>query len=208
MNAPTWRKTPLRQALAGPELQAHLRSALQALPLCDHCLGRLVAQVDTGLGNEERGRIVRETLAGPPAPDLCGLCHGLFADFDPWVEKARRAAEGWGFRTLAVSSHANPRIVEAEEALWHLTGLGPQLAEPYKQAFNRALGSRLCEALGREADLRDPDLSSWPTIGSVTSRCAWSRSLPPADTGNWCAACRSAAGRSGPRAFRRSWATP
>ncbi len=147
---------PIRQTLAGTELQARLRAALDVGPLCDHCLGRLVAQIDTGLGNEERGRLAREALAAPPPPDLCSLCRGVFADLEPWVAKARHAAEGWDFQTLAVASHANPRFIEREEALWRVAG--PDLAEPYKQAFNRLLGTRLCDALGREADLKDPDI--------------------------------------------------
>jgi tRNA pseudouridine synthase 10 len=156
MNDPAQRNRPLRVALADRELQDHLRAALAAAPICDHCLGRLVAQIDTGLANEARGRTVREVLGAPPAADVCSVCRGLFADFGPWVEKARRAAEGWNFATLAVASHADPRIAEREQALWQITG--QDLAEPYKQAFNRRLGSLLCEALGKEADLRDPDL--------------------------------------------------
>jgi tRNA pseudouridine synthase 10 len=156
MSEINWRKMPLDEALARPDIQARLQAALASGPLCNHCLGRLLAQVDTGLGNEERGRRVRAALAAPAPPDQCALCRGLLTDMEPWVAKARRAVEGWEFRTLAVSSHASPRIVEREEALWQLTG--PDLAEPYKQAFNRLLGTRLCDELGREADLKDPDI--------------------------------------------------
>ena len=156
MSETSWRKTSLAEALARPDIQARLQAALDAGPLCDHCLGRLVAQVDTGLGNEERGRRARAALAALPVPDLCSLCRGLFADLDPWVAKARRAVEGWEFQTLAVASHANPRLVEREEALWRLAG--PDLAEPYKQAFNRLLGIRLCDELRREVDLKNPDI--------------------------------------------------
>jgi tRNA pseudouridine synthase 10 len=156
MSETHWRKMALAEALARPDIQARLQAALDSGPLCDHCLGRLLAQVDTGLGNEERGRRARAAMAAPPPPDLCSLCRGLLADMEPWVAKARRAVEGWEFDTLAVSSHSNPRLVEREEALWKLTG--PDLAEPYKQAFNRLLGTRLCDELGREVDLKNPDI--------------------------------------------------
>jgi tRNA pseudouridine synthase 10 len=156
MNETSWRKRSLEEALARPDVAARLRAALDSGPLCDSCLGRLVAQVDTGLGNAERGRRARAALAAPPLPELCSLCRGLFADLDHWAAKARRAAEGWEFATLAVASHANPRLVEREEALWKLAG--PDLAEPYKQEFNRLLGIRLCDELARQADLKDPDV--------------------------------------------------
>jgi tRNA pseudouridine synthase 10 len=72
------------------------------------------------------------------------------------VDKARAAADGWQFDTLAVASHIDPALAQREDALWQVAG--PDLAEPYKQEFNRLLGIRLCDELGREANLKDPDI--------------------------------------------------
>jgi len=106
--------------------------------------------------NDERGRIVRSVLGVAPPDEPCGLCGGLFGRIEEWTARAVAALEGLDFGTLAVTSHPDPAILTREEALWRATGA--DLAEPYKQAFNRLLGTRLCQRLGCEADLRNPDL--------------------------------------------------
>ncbi|MBE3069254.1 MAG: hypothetical protein IMZ66_03355, partial [Planctomycetes bacterium] len=153
-----WRKTRFPEALARPDLLARAREALAAGPLCDPCLGRLFAQVGTGLDNATRGRAVRQAVGSPPPPpppQPCGLCANLFDAVGPWTVRAARALEGWEVATIAVASHADPAIEAREAALW--ARAGGDLAEPYKQAFNRAVGIALCEAAGLEADLAHPD---------------------------------------------------
>jgi tRNA pseudouridine synthase 10 len=146
----------LGEAVARSDMRVMAEKALAAGPLCDHCLGRLFAEVDTGLSNAQRGRRVREAVGGPPAAPPCPLCDGLFGRLEDWAARAREALAGWEFATLAVASHADPQIAAREEMLW--AAAGGELAEPYKQEFNRLLGIRLCETLGCEADLRDPDI--------------------------------------------------
>ena len=80
----------------------------------------------------------------------------LFDRIEDWTARAAAALAGLEFDTLAVTSHPDPAIITHEEALWRLAGA--DLAEPYKQAFNRLLGTRLCLRLGCEADRRNPDV--------------------------------------------------
>jgi tRNA pseudouridine synthase 10 len=156
MSELAWRKQRLEEVLTRPDLAARVRAGFASGPLCDHCLGRLVAEVGSGMTNDERGRIVRSVLGVAPPAEPCGLCGGLFDRIEEWVARATAALEGWQFDTLAVISHTDPAILMREEALWRLSGA--DLAEPYKQAFNRLLGTRLCQRLGCEADLRNPDV--------------------------------------------------
>ena len=156
--------------MARLDVRDRVRGALAACPLCDHCLGRLLAAVDTGMTNDHRGRTIRDALAAPPPPETCGLCGGLFAAVGDWADRAVSALAGWQFDTLAVSSHPDPHIVEREQALWQQAG--GDLAEPYKQAFNRLLGTRLCERLGVTPDLVHPDVIAIAdhAAGAVTAR--------------------------------------
>jgi len=147
----------LGEALARPALRLRAGRALALGPLCDHCLGRLFAEVDTGLANADRGRAVREAVGAGPPDGACGLCADLFLALDAWTDRAVRALVGWEFATFAVASHPDPAVVAREERLW--AEVGGDLAEPHKQAFNRLLGIRLCQAVGRETDLRDPDVT-------------------------------------------------
>jgi tRNA pseudouridine synthase 10 len=151
-----WRQTRLDEALARADIRKRVQAALKIGSLCDHCLGRLLAGVDTGLGNDERGRRIRAVLAAPPAHEPCGVCDGLFADIDTWAARAARALCGWELETFAVASHVDPALVRREETLWQQ--VGGDLAEPYKQAFNRLLGTRLCDDLPLEPDLKNPDV--------------------------------------------------
>jgi len=151
-----WRKTPFSEAIGRDDLRLRARAALSGGPLCDACLGRLFAQVDTGLTNEARGRMVRQALGVPPPGGPCALCANFFDAVDEWVVRAERALARWQFERLAVSSHIDPAVAEREAALWKR--IGGDLAEPYKQAFNRTLGCRLCETLGCDTDLVHPDL--------------------------------------------------
>jgi len=151
-----WRKTPFSDAVGRDAVRSRVRAALDAGPLCDACLGRLFAQVDTGLSNAARGRRVREALGAPASGEPCAVCAGFFDALEEWVVRARDAVAGWEFDTLSVGSHVDPAIAGRETALWDR--VGGNLAEPYKTAFNRTLGCRLCETLGCDTDLVHPDL--------------------------------------------------
>ena len=170
MAEPAWRKQRLEEVLTRPDLAARVRAGFSSAPLCDHCLGRLVAEVGTGMTNDERGRIVRSVLGVAPPDEPCGLCGGLFDRIEEWIARAAAALEGLEFDTLAVTSHTDPALLTREETLWRRTGA--DLAEPYKQAFNRLLGTRLCQRLGCEADLKNPDVvvQADHRAGAVTVR--------------------------------------
>jgi len=186
MTERAWRKTQIADALARDDLRRRARQALAAGPLCDACLGRLFAQVDTGLTNTDRGRQVRRALATDPsaeepksaetppqatphenaetAPSAetappagpCRICHGLFDSIDQWAVRAEAALRSVESRTFQVASHVDPAVVDRERALWD--EVGGALAEPYKTHFNRLLGTRLWEATGREPDLVRPEV--------------------------------------------------
>jgi len=151
-----WRKMGFAEALARQDLRRRARRALETGPLCDACLGRLFAQVDSGLTNAERGRRVREVLDAPPADGPCSICRNLFDTLDRWTVRAEAALREVEYDTFAVASHTDPRIAGAERALWDAAG--DDTAEPYKQEFNRLLGTRLWEATGRDVDLVRPDV--------------------------------------------------
>jgi len=157
MSESAWRTRPFAEALTDPALRERLGRALEAAgPLCDDCLGRLVANVGTGLRNAVRGRAAREALGHGPADGRCPLCEGLFERLDAWAARLRDAFAPWEFETFAVTSRADPATEAREQALWER--VGGDLAEPYKQAFNREVGIRVSDLVGREPDLRQADL--------------------------------------------------
>ncbi|MGB2780654.1 MAG: tRNA pseudouridine(54/55) synthase Pus10, partial [Phycisphaerae bacterium] len=112
--------------------------------------------VDTGMSNAQRGAQVRQALRAAPPTGACAICHGLFGELEAWVERARAALANLEFDTLLVTSHEDAALAAREEALHAVTGA--DLAEPYKQEFNREVGSRLCDATGAEPDFAHPDV--------------------------------------------------
>jgi tRNA pseudouridine synthase 10 len=67
-------------------------------PVCDACLGRLVADRSFGLSNADRGSALRTALALRDDEDYesvdtaaCWVCEGYCADFDAWAERAAAA---------------------------------------------------------------------------------------------------------------------
>jgi tRNA pseudouridine synthase 10 len=179
MTQGAWRKMRMADVLAQPAIRTGMAQALAAGPLCDHCLGRLVAGADTGLANDQRGRAVREALDAPASQAACSLCGGLLESIDAWAAKAAEAIRGWEFATVAVATRPDPQITSREEALWQKLGSAAEapspwaagdLVEPYRQEFGRLLGLRLAALLGCEAALKDPDVwvSADLAAGSVT----------------------------------------
>jgi tRNA pseudouridine synthase 10 len=113
----------LADVLTRPEIRTGLAKALAAGPLCDHCLGRLVAGADTGLANDQRGRAIREILAAPPLGGAtCSLCGGLFGSINAWATQAVEALRGWEFETVAVATRPHPPITQSEDTLRQMLG--------------------------------------------------------------------------------------
>ena len=139
-----------RLELAGRALQR---------PLCNHCLGRLFASVSSGLSNDQRGVMIRASLANAPSPPEkvadCGVCRGLFGEVDKFAGLCLRQSEGWEFSTFLVGTKIDAEIVENEEALW--TEVGAKETESIKAEMNREIGKILEHKLGKTVDCGNPE---------------------------------------------------
>ncbi|GAB6879286.1 tRNA pseudouridine(54/55) synthase Pus10 [Halorubrum gandharaense] len=132
-------------------------------PVCDACLGRLVADRSFGLGNDERGKGLRVALAlreddDYEAPDTadCWVCEGYCADFDEWAERAADAVEGVEFATYNVGTRPPPLVEENERLLREEAGLDDDAGEPFKSEFNREVGKRFGTLTGAEVSFDRP----------------------------------------------------
>jgi tRNA pseudouridine synthase 10 len=145
------------------DLLAAARGALSAGPVCDHCLGRLVADRSFGLGNDERGRALRVTAAlvddepFEPAED-CWVCEGEFDRLGEFADRALAGLEGYEFASYQVGTRVPPLLEENDALLREEAGLPEDAGEPMNREFNRELGKRLGAALDAEVDLERPDV--------------------------------------------------
>jgi tRNA pseudouridine synthase 10 len=145
-----------------------------AAGLCDHCLGRLVARLEPGVGNAERGRRIRAALA-TQAPTQCSLCEGLVHRITSWAGLCVEASEGYEHDSFLVGTIVFDAIRKRELAIFEDlktrdTGLAAGLeaktnsppfpaAEWLKTEINREVG-RLVEArTGKKVRFDKPDLT-------------------------------------------------
>lgn len=126
--------------------------------LCPECFGRLFGRRGHGLTNPERASRVATALAVPlpAAGSGCEVCQGVFADLERWVERARRAAEGFEWHRFTCGSRWDPERLAAEEALW--AEVRTEWGESARTALNRELGKRIEAATGALGGPNDPDV--------------------------------------------------
>lgn len=155
-----------------------------AEPVCDHCLGRQFAQLLSGLGNMERGGVVRKAVAmsidtaEPPAGiDLsnfygfkfhsleiskqyrkrCEVCHDIFEALDRWAGMAAKASRKYEFSTFLVGTKLSFEMIEREEALWERVGIDH--CEPVKAELNREIGKLVEKKMGVRFTRNNPDVN-------------------------------------------------
>ena len=122
--------------------------------LCDACLGRLFGKLGHGHTNEERGAAVRDVARAGTGP--CWLCEGLSSRYDALARLVAKKLGLWDYGTFVIGSKVDPEAQAREEALWSELGLtGP---EPMKSEINREVGKRVCDLVGKEPSLTNPDI--------------------------------------------------
>lgn len=154
------------------DVSAVTRRAVASGPVCDACLGRLVADRSFGLRNEERGRALRTTLAladdeafEPPyePPDVadCWVCEGLCGEFDALAERVVAELAGIEFDTYQLGSRVPPLLEENETLLREEVGLDPidgAHGEDLGKELNREVGRRVGARTGAEVDFGRPEV--------------------------------------------------
>ncbi|WP_418286542.1 tRNA pseudouridine(54/55) synthase Pus10 [Halorubrum sp. DTA46] len=139
--------------------------ATETGPVCDACLGRLVADRSFGLSNADRGSALRTALAlrddadyEPVETDACWVCEGYCAAFDDWAERAAEAVEDVEFATYNVGTRPPPLVEENEALLREDVGLDDDAGEPFKSEFNREVGKRFGRLTDTEVSFDRPDV--------------------------------------------------
>lgn len=142
--------------------EAHGPAAARAaqVGLCAHCLGRGFAKVDTGLGNDERGRLLAERWSLELLePEACHVCEGLFGRLDGLAELVSQALEAWEFATFLVGSRVPPETLEREAFVRE--EVGGESAESITGELNREIGRRVYEAHPDwEVDFKRPEVTA------------------------------------------------
>ena len=140
------------------------RRALDSEPVCDNCLGRLVADRSFGLSNGRRGGSLRVAVAlednedFEPREGACWVCEDECERFDWWAEQAVAAVYGYEFETYQVGTRVPPLLEENGRLLREDAGLDPEAGKLFKSEFNREVGKRFGTKTGAEVDFQRPDV--------------------------------------------------
>ncbi|MFT4946522.1 MAG: tRNA pseudouridine synthase 10 [Natronomonas sp.] len=139
------------------------RHALETGPLCDPCLGRLVADRSFGLTNRERGRALRTAVALADDEDFepgddCWVCENECERYDWWARQAASAVRGYQFEGYQIGARVPPLIEENDRLLRDDVGRDPEAGELLKSEFNREVGKRFGRETDTEVDFGRPDV--------------------------------------------------
>jgi tRNA pseudouridine synthase 10 len=140
------------------------RRAIETGPLCDPCLGRLVADRSFGLTNAERGHSLRVAVAleddvdreAVTTDDPCWVCEDESDRYDEWAERAAHAVTEYQFETYQTGTKVPPLLEENDHLLREDVGLDPDAGEPLKAELNREVGKRFGRLVGGEVDFERP----------------------------------------------------
>lgn len=153
--------------------------------LCDHCLGRLFGNLLYGYRDDERGRIIRATIAmmvdgklidyskinknnfygftfrqnkefEKMKKEKCWLCNNLFDNLDSMARKAENKLRKIDFNNFLVGSKIPEDILDKEEKLWEETGI--EYVESIKTEINRELGKKLGFIFKKPTNFKTPDV--------------------------------------------------
>ncbi len=138
--------------------------ALRFQYLCDHCLGRLSAHVETGTTDLERGKNVREAVAGERAarneamsePSFCWLCEDMFQDVERFAQEAIDTLATIDYDTFLIGTKVDPAVQDREERLW--AEVSGEKAEPIKAELNREIGKIVEQRTAKEVSFTAPDV--------------------------------------------------
>jgi len=147
------------------------RDAIATGPVCDACLGRLVADRSFGLSNAERGRALRTTVAleaDEPyePPEECWVCEGESDRIDIWTDRAVQAVTDYEFDTYQVGTRVPPMLEENDRLLREDVGLAEDAGEQLKSELNREVGKRFGQEVGAEVDFGRPDIQLLLDLGT------------------------------------------
>jgi len=146
------------------DVLAIARDALATGPVCDSCLGRLVADRSFGLSNPERGESLRVAVALADDEDFeahdgeCWVCEAECDRFEWWAEQAATAVRGYEFEGYQIGTKVPPLLEENDRLLREDVGLDPEAGELLKSEFNREVGKRFGRATDAEVDFERPDV--------------------------------------------------
>lgn len=147
--------------------------------VCDSCLGRQFARLVKAKTNNERGRIIRASLAleyrcgkikvdpsnfrgydykesNPEKHLKCVVCENILENLAKVSERPLKELKKMDFRSFMIGVKMSDSLVMNEEALWEKTGM--KYCEPIKSDISRELARLITKSTGKKLNPNKPDV--------------------------------------------------
>ncbi len=160
------------EVLEQPKNKEKLTELLKS-NVCQRCIGRQFGMLGHGLTNEERGRILIDSIKNLDLkfkePKVCVLCNNFFKDeLSKVVKNILKKTEGIEFKTFLVGSVITDELARKQEEMWEKVGI--EDVEQIKSEINREVGKTIEELTKKKFDLKDPDVTIVVDLNTNTVR--------------------------------------
>jgi tRNA pseudouridine synthase 10 len=131
---------------------------LTKFKLCDSCLGRVFAKIQTNMTNKDRGEILRKEIKKFEEIKVknCWLCEGLIDEIPHFANLIKDNLAEYEFETFLVGSKIDEDILEKEKELYEFAG--SEYTESIKTELNREIGKILEKKLSQEVNFERPTI--------------------------------------------------
>ena len=126
--------------------------------LCDNCLGRVFAKLETGISNKKRGQIIKKEINHQKKIEIkdCWLCFGLINEIPHFVKLASIHLINYEYDTFLIGTKVDEDIINKEQTLLDFTG--SEYSESIKTELNREIGKILEKKLRKEVNFEKPTI--------------------------------------------------
>ena len=93
-------------SLSNEEIKKTAKKILVKYQLCDHCLGRIFAKIESGKTNQRRGEILRDHLDRTKKTEIknCWLCKGLTSEIPHFTDLISSSLKDYEFEKVKRSA--------------------------------------------------------------------------------------------------------
>jgi len=148
----------MRTKLTNKKVLKNAQNILTNYKLCDSCLGRIFAKIETNMTNKKRGGILRfglENFEKTKVKD-CWLCQGLIDEIPYFANLIQENLKGYEFETFLIGSKVDEDILEKENQVYAFAG--SEHSESIKTELNREIGKLLEKKLTQEVNFEKPTI--------------------------------------------------
>jgi len=148
----------MRTKLTNKKILKNAQNILTNYKLCDSCLGRIFAKIETNMTNKKRGEILRFELGNFEKTKVkdCWLCQGLIDEIPHFAKLIQENLKGYEFETFLIGSKVDEDILEKENQIYAFAG--SEHSESIKTELNREIGKLLEKKLTQEVNFEKPTI--------------------------------------------------